>query len=167
MDSVRLHASSPQKANCSVRYIAECLGLSVDEAKILKVHRPKKFDPEPQNCFFNVLVQIRCEGGDMQHGWLIAQDSTKGFIEAQFHAVWININGELVDVTPRLDGEKRVMFIPDYEREILLSDSSGRPAILSYDNFRVFQGRPLSELERIKIVLQDTTFIEVHGLLRA
>ncbi|WP_417801184.1 hypothetical protein [Tenacibaculum sp.] len=123
-----------------------------------------EFTPEPNNCFFNAWVKMKYAGGDAQHGWLIAQDTTKDFIEAQFHAVWVNSNGELVDVTPRVDGEKRVMFISDHNREIRLSDSNGRPAILTYDNFRVFGGRPLAELERIKVVMRDTNFIKEYGL---
>jgi hypothetical protein len=162
---MKFHSTSPKKVNLAVRNIARHLQLNAEEARLLKFHRPMEFDPEPQNCFLNVWVQMSYAGGDKQYGWLIAQDSTKDFIEAQFHAVWKNPEGELIDVTPRPDGEKRVMFIPDYAREIRLSDSGGRPAILSYDNFRVLQGRALAQLERIKVVMQDTKFIEEHGLL--
>lgn len=156
---------SPKKTNLAVRNITLHLDLNVDEARLLKFHSPKVFEPQPQNCFFNVWVQMIYAGGDKQHGWLIAQDSTKDFIEAQFHAVWVDPKGDLVDITPRPDGEKRVMFIPDYTREIQLSDSNGQLAILSYDNFRMLQGRVLAQVERIKVVMQDTSFIEKHGLL--
>jgi len=164
MDPLRFNSTSPKKVNLAVRNIARILELNADEARLLKFHAPTEFGPEPQNCFFNVWVQILYAGGSMQHGWLIAQDSTKDFIEAQFHAVWIDHTGGLVDITPRIDGEKRVMFIPDYSRKIQLSDYDGRPAILSYDNFRVFQGRSLAQLEQIKIVMQDTSFIDKHEL---
>lgn len=164
MEPLKLHSTSPKKVNLAVKSIARYLNLNADEARLLKFHSPKEFEPEPRNCFFNVWVQMRYGGGDKQHGWLIAQDSTKDFIEAQFHAVWVGPEGDLVDVTPRPDGEKRVMFIPDYTREIRLSDYNGRPAILSYDNFRVLRGRAMAQLERIKVVIQDTGFIEKHGL---
>ena len=167
MELMKLRSTSPKKVNLAVRNIAQHLGLDANEAILLKFNHPKKFDPELQNCFFNVWVQMLYAGGDKQHGWLIAQDSSRDFIEAQFHAVWVNSEGKFTDVTPRADGEKRVMFIPDYVREIHLSDSDGRPAIISYDNFRVLQGRALAQLKRIKIVTQDTRFIEKYGLFRS
>ncbi|HWR51924.1 MAG TPA: SEC-C metal-binding domain-containing protein [Bryobacteraceae bacterium] len=34
-------------------------------------------------------------------------------IEAEFHAVWRDSAGQLTDVTPRVDGEKNVLFLPD------------------------------------------------------
>jgi len=140
MEPIKFHSTSPKKVNLAVKDIARRMEIKADEALLLKVHQPKDFDPEPQNCFFNVWVQMNYEGGGRQHGWLIAQDCAKDFIEAQFHAVWVSTDGKFVDVTPRIDGEKRAMFIPDYAREICLSNLNGRPAILTYDNFRVFQG---------------------------
>jgi hypothetical protein len=161
---MRSNSISPKKVNQAVKNIAQHLGINEEDAKLLKFHRPNEFKPELNNCFFNVWVKMKYSGGHKQHGWLIAQDSTNEFIEAQFHAVWIDPNGGLVDVTPRPDTEKRIMFIPDHAREIQLSDSNGRPARLSYDNFRILRGQALAKLERIKVVMQDTSFLKEHGL---
>ncbi|MCS4505995.1 hypothetical protein NYO91_18095 [Arhodomonas aquaeolei] len=161
---MKFHSTPPKKVNLAVRKIAQHLDLDADEARLLKFHHPKEFKPEPQNCFFNVWARMKFSGGDKQHGWLIAQDVTKDFIEAQFHAVWVSSEGKFIDVTPRIDGERRVMFIPDYAREIQLSSSNGHPAILTYDNFRVLQGEALTQLEPIRAVIHDTSFIEEHRL---
>jgi hypothetical protein len=164
IESMKFNSISPKKVSQAVKSIAQQLGINEDDARLLKFQRPNEFNPELNNCFFNVWVKMKFSGGGKQYGWLIAQDSRNEFIEAQFHAVWIDQNGGLVDVTPRPDTEKRVMFIPDHVRNIQLSDSNGQPAILSYDNFRILRDQTLAELERIKVVMQDTSFIKEHGL---
>lgn len=167
MEPIKFNSFSPKKVNVAVRNIAEHLCLDAGNAVLLKFHRPMEFEPELQSCFFNVWVQINFKGGGFQHGWLIAQDTAKDFIEAQFHAVWVDPNGDYIDVTPRTDGQKRVMFIPDFDRQIRLTHSDGAPAIMTYDNFRMFQGQPLAQVEPIKAIMQDTQFIQKHGLLRS
>lgn len=162
---MKFNSFSPKKVNGAVRKITQHLELSEEEVVLLKFRCPVEFTPEPSNCFFNTWAKIKYSGGGKQTGWLIAQDSVNDFIEAQFHAVWVDPNGVLVDVTPRTDGEKRVMFIPDRVRDIQLSEANGQPAILSYDNFRMFEGQALAKVERIKVVMQDTDFIEKHKLL--
>lgn len=161
---MRFNPISPKKVNRAVKNIIQYLDLNENDVVLLKYSHPNEFSPEIHNCFFNTWVKMNYSGGGRQHGWMIAQDSTKEFIEAQFHAVWINPEGVLIDVTPRPDGEKRVMFVPDHSREIVLSQKNGQPAILSYDNFRVVNGRALADLERIKVVMQDTAFIKEHEL---
>jgi len=52
--------------------------------------------------------------GMIQHGWAIAERPGL-FIEAQFHAVWIDPGGELIDVTPTQKGETEILFLPDPE----------------------------------------------------
>ena len=51
-------------------------------------------------------------------GWTIWSSYMSGtrIIEAEFHAVVQLANGNLLDVTPRVDGEDRVLFLPDSTR---------------------------------------------------
>ncbi len=91
-----------------------------------------EFDPEPipvkvekyakkGNCYINVAEKVKKDGGKLQYGWVIWQ--SKYLIEAEHHAVWLNdagevqvegeINGELIDITPREKVYVSVMFIPD------------------------------------------------------
>ncbi len=66
-------------------------------------------------CFFNVPKQVETKGGKIQFGWTVWQCANL-FIEGEFHAVWISPKGEPIDITPKGDGETRIMFIPDNTR---------------------------------------------------
>lgn len=66
----------------------------------------------PLDCFLNVERQVRRNGGRVCYGWLI-WEMPWAFIEAEFHAVWRDPHGALVDITPRPTGITRVLFLPD------------------------------------------------------
>ena len=69
------------------------------------------FRYKPQQCFINVLHRVRENGGSCLYGWVIWQSPY--FIEAEHHAVWKAPDGRVLDITPRVDGEKSVLFVPD------------------------------------------------------
>lgn len=80
------------------------------------------------DCFGNVENWIKDNGGSIQYGWII-WDNPNIFIEAEFHAVWVNDKGEYIDITPKIDGEEKILFIPDNNRK----DTGGRiPNIIEY-----------------------------------
>src|SRR5260370_11588574 len=63
-------------------------------------------------CFSNVKFHVLDNGGSKQLGWIVWE--TPGIlIEAELHAVWLTPDGKLRDITPQLDGEKRILFLPD------------------------------------------------------
>ena len=163
VDSLKLKSQSPKKVNSAVRRLLSELQLPEKNIQFLKYKKPDHFRPESDNCHFNVLVMCNYHGGGVINGWIISQDTKNDFIEAQFHAVWSHPDGTLVDITPRKDGEKRLMFVLDELRQIELSDHEGIPAIISYDNFRILRGITISGLQKIKIVPQSS-FIYDHGL---
>lgn len=66
----------------------------------------------PSECFFNVPKHIEKNGGGIRYGWTIWQCANL-FIEGELHAVWVSPGGELIDVTPKDDGETRILFVPD------------------------------------------------------
>jgi hypothetical protein len=59
-----------------------------------------------------VRRKIDRDGGSIQHGWSI-WERPGIFIEGIFHAVWISPDGTLIDVTPEVDNEKEILFLPD------------------------------------------------------
>lgn len=69
-------------------------------------------DGVPNECFATVAAQVAEFGGALQHGWAI-WEWPKTMIEAEFHAVWRDTDGNVLDVTPRFDAERRVLFLPD------------------------------------------------------
>jgi hypothetical protein len=67
------------------------------------------------SCFFNLPEKVAADGGSVQHGWTIWERPGL-LIEGEFHAVWVSPEGEFVDITPKRDGEKEILFLPDNER---------------------------------------------------
>lgn len=68
------------------------------------------------DCFGNVENYIKNNGGSVQYGWIIWEIPNL-FVEAEFHAVWVNNEGEYIDITPKVDGEKEILFLPDSKKK--------------------------------------------------
>lgn len=71
---------------------------------------------EPDFCHVSAKVHAMANGGKRVHGWscwLYPQ----GLI-AEFHSVWRDKKGNLVDVTPPKFGSDRVLFVPDLDARI-------------------------------------------------
>lgn len=62
-------------------------------------------------CFPNVDEKIHRDGGVRVLGWQIWQ--TEYLIEAEFHAVWMSSEGNLLDITPKPFPLSKILFIPD------------------------------------------------------
>lgn len=63
-------------------------------------------------CFANVDRHIYTHGGSKQHGWLI-WEWPGVYVEGEFHCVWSDPDGKLIDITPRFDNATEVLFLPD------------------------------------------------------
>jgi hypothetical protein len=86
-------------------------------AKIGSNKEPRWVPLQPQggranNCFFNVPEHIEKNGGSVQYGWTIWQLANL-LIEGEFHAVWVSPLEEWIDVTPKVDKESEILFVPD------------------------------------------------------
>jgi hypothetical protein len=64
-------------------------------------------------CFPNVDRQVQLNGGQAVTGRLAWTDPEVRYLNFEAHAVWRTPAGDLVDVTPKADGEERVLFAPD------------------------------------------------------
>ena len=67
-----------------------------------------------KHCLSNCEAESHFSGAPIAYGWILWEDKKERFIEAEFHAV-IKLN-KYLDITPRVDGEVRVLFIPDRSR---------------------------------------------------
>jgi hypothetical protein len=105
------------------------------------------------------MVQCKLRGGSIQFGWVLWEDKQADFVEAQFHSVWKNPKGELIDITPRQDNEKRILFITDPNRQVFWLTESKKPALKSFDNVRMRYGKLLNEI-REAIGIPDTKLLE-------
>lgn len=63
-------------------------------------------------CFPNVQRMVREQGGQQVNGWAIWQCANI-FAEAEAHSVWQSPEGELIDITPHVNGESQVLFLRD------------------------------------------------------
>jgi len=63
-------------------------------------------------CDLNVKKAINDYRGKAVFGFRLWSLPTM-YIEADLHCVWKNPNGKLIDITPNVDGETKVLFLPD------------------------------------------------------
>jgi len=66
-------------------------------------------------CYGNVAEKIRRDGGSLRYGWQI-WEKKRLFVEAEFHAVWVSPQGEMIDVTQKDIPTKNILFLPDPSR---------------------------------------------------
>lgn len=67
---------------------------------------------EVAQCHMNVDRLVICNGGKAVYGWVIWESSE--LLEAEFHCVWQSPDGaDLLDVTPRLHNQDKILFLPD------------------------------------------------------
>lgn len=70
--------------------------------------KPRK----PKGCWDNVQAAIERRGGQAVTGWLI-WEMPDVLLNAERYACWLSPDGELTDVTPKPDGETRIVFLSD------------------------------------------------------
>ena len=73
-------------------------------------------ESEYQECIQNVQNYTKKFGGKIQYGWTI-WEIPKKFIEAEFHAIWIDKNGKCLDISPKPDGEEKILFLKSNKKE--------------------------------------------------
>ncbi|TFI58420.1 hypothetical protein E2493_09805 [Sphingomonas parva] len=64
------------------------------------------------SCFDNVAREVERSGGSIVHGWAIWH-LRGAYYEAEHHGIWSTPGGELLDVTPQLNGAPKLLFLPD------------------------------------------------------
>lgn len=74
---------------------------------------------EPDYCHVSAKHIAQMNGGQRVHGWALWQFSE--MVLADFHSIWRNPQGQLIDVTPPKWGESRVFFVPDPSLQITAS----------------------------------------------
>jgi len=116
---------APADIDADVRRILKHMQLPPESVRSLDVRSmPTALELE---CFENVRMCVEQRGGSALYGWLIWRWPGV-LVEAEFHCVWQSASGELEEVTPRPDGDTRVLFVADPDRTY---------AGISLDNVRV------------------------------
>lgn len=101
--------TTPPDINDDVRMLCAKIGIPRDPIYVDVVPNADCIENE---CFPNIKNKIKQAGGRIQYGWTIWGAPDK-LIEGEFHAIWIDPNGDMVDITPKTDGETRILFLPD------------------------------------------------------
>ena len=107
-----MNSTTPKDISQNVRRLAQLIGSSREPVYVDV--RPET-GCQPNECFPNIKRKIERDGGSIQFGWTVWEWPEK-LIEGEFHAVWVNAAGEYLDITPKVDGETRILFIPDDHR---------------------------------------------------
>lgn len=66
---------------------------------------------EPLNCYFNVRKMVEHDGGQIVYGWRIHDGEF--ILESERHAVWRNLKGELIDITPNESDNSSLFVVED------------------------------------------------------
>ncbi|MGA1799342.1 hypothetical protein VH567_11245 [Sphingomonas sp. 4RDLI-65] len=92
-------------------FVVECAGkLSEEPPRYVEyVAYPRTME---SMCFENVDRMIKLHGGKRIMGWLL-WEWPGVMIDAEHHAVWKKADGTWEDVTPKQDGETRIVFVRD------------------------------------------------------
>lgn len=102
------YTTTPRKLGTDVMEF--CRGINADAAPFYIPVKPAP-DAQPSECFNNVADRVARDGGSLVYGWLI-WEWPRVFIEAEHHAIWEK-DGMLVDITPPINGEEKILFLPD------------------------------------------------------
>jgi hypothetical protein len=113
MEQLKLAATTPRRISGRIRRFLSTLGVTGRPVFLPYTHL--SHDYRPGYCLPNCEAQNRRSGDAIAFGWVIWEDRACGFIEAEFHAV-IKRRGELLDITPRRDGEQMVLYVADRNR---------------------------------------------------
>ncbi|MGH8420768.1 MAG: SEC-C domain-containing protein [Pseudomonas fluorescens] len=104
--------TTPPEITRAVRRLADSV---VRGAQPVYLRVQQEADAIAHECFPNVQAKIARDSGTMLCGWQL-WGWPHVLVEAEFHAVWISPAGELVDITPKPEGEARTLFVPDPRR---------------------------------------------------
>lgn len=96
----------------------------------------------------------------MVYGWMIWEDRRNEFIEAEFHAV-VKINDRFIDITPRVNLEKEILFVEDNIRR---SERESSDAWFSYRNIKFRRDDIISHPKQILIKELDDINSEIIDL---
>lgn len=66
----------------------------------------------PSECFPNVECMVREQGGQQVNGRVVWQWMNI-IVEVEIRSVWRSPEGELIDITPRANGEREILFLHD------------------------------------------------------
>lgn len=111
--------TTPRRVTGSIRRFLE--NLKTTTSPLLLPFTEISADYRAGYCLNNCEAESRRSGRPIVFGWIIWESRAEELIEAEFHAV-IRRGMELLDITPRRDGENLVLFAKDTARSAVRVD---------------------------------------------
>jgi hypothetical protein len=122
----------PGRINRRIRFLLE--KMNIDASPVFVVVKPEKWALVDE-CYQNVTRMITENGGAMIVGWSLYESDI--LVEAMHHAIYKDVNNELVDITPNICCFPRILFVEDKNNPYTGA---------THDNFRVNpSGNPLAD----------------------
>ena len=87
-----------------------CKSIRSDTTPLLVAVQPDEH-AIANRCHTNVPAYIEENGGSKANGWTIWE--ARYWLEAECHCNWADPAGTTIDITPKDDGESRILFLPD------------------------------------------------------
>ena len=118
---IHLKLTAPKKLSLSIKLFIKRMGLP-SHPRFLKFTNISDAY-KSSFCFNNCEIESKKSGAKIVFGWVIWEDKKHRFLEAEFHAVLLK-NNTLIDITPRIDNEPKILFVPDRERMAIRYDEN-------------------------------------------
>jgi hypothetical protein len=80
-------------------------------------------------CHLNAKHRVENFGGSRVHGWVVWQYHNAA--QAEFHSVWRDADGALIDITPHRNGQADILFVEDPSLRIDRDPATGRAIAFS------------------------------------
>ncbi|MFP1943642.1 hypothetical protein [Lonsdalea quercina] len=129
--------TTPKKINSFVKRFGDNLcNANESDFCFYKFKRIDEFQPLAGECFYNVARMIKENGGGYVLGWMIWEDETH--IEAEAHCLYKNENGKVMDITPRVDEEREILFLKDSNVHPKLSYVDGDTYKMTHKRWPMF-----------------------------
>jgi len=152
--------TTPTKLTSPLYKLIRYLGLDPKTVVWLPLTTETDFVPETFNCLINTMIKKKMMGGQIVFGWILWFERKSKFAEAEFHCVWQPDDASsLIDITPRVDGEQKVCFVPDPQRICHLDLSKHSPITHIYENVKMRDGHPSNGIQKISIILRKDTLL--------
>lgn len=100
---------------------SKCLSRLVVEQGFTQPKRIKVLPPKGSaidQCYVNVVKHVARAGGHGLYGWKILEFPGL-FLQAIHHAVWVNKNSRMIDVTPDVRRWKQQVFAPIHATQFI------------------------------------------------
>lgn len=107
---LKLSLRTPDRLTKSI--IEICRKLNKGKFGLGYVQTKVESDCLPSRCFDNVMSKVEKDGGRIQFGWKVFEQSNEAVV-VRFHAIWISPEGTLIDITPDPLTTDKILFLAD------------------------------------------------------